>query len=1726
MAKIVGQNIFGWDPNKADAGSDNFDKSIDLKDFSDVTFVPKSQGSMKTPEGMEVPYMDTYRNIANKYGVPLSTVLAVSHAETGGTFNPKATSPTGVVGLMQTTKGTTSDMGFDPSQRHVPEVSIEAGVKYIKKLMDERKIDPNDAVGLMLAYTTPAGGYTEAYGKKVQGLIEHYGGTSTEPSNVNLSDSGIQTLDEFLGKGKHGKPSISSRTGEDYNLIESGIKAVTDFLGLPSILAKDTGLSEAAKAQALIEFNAKEAGIPIGEYREGSEFIRQFAENFGNMASFTILNPVKEAITGEIEFTPDTFAGYAGKGLGSLAGFLVGPAKFGKLVTSPITSKIVVTKELPLALRTLRQGLKESLILSPAVGASLFGESLKEKSFKDAAGTILGGLKSGAITGAIFGTTRGMFPEDVSHRAARIITGLVGLNAQRALEHPGMNLWDRPAHEVIFDTAMDVFFMWRGLPGRFNEFEELTKKMLKGKDLTDSELDSIIAESSRLVREASRENNKEAENIIKIEQTNPPKPKVRSSVKKPGEVRPADVDPDYTYTSKKGNYYERIGDTWFDSKGREVINKAKARTLERNKVKFGVSEDEASDALVAEIEAKFGKPFEEISDKEIEDYIIDKESGKPVVDAAENGAKIVEKPVETAKVIGEEIKTTEPIELYHQSPDEFLSGRPEFDAYFGTKEFNESFNEEFGQNLIKLTLPKGKKIVNLDSESLTGRQFMAEVVRSIWGDKEQAYIDKLLSGDRDAIKEFYDIWTDKSKIIPIIKKFKYDGAKFGDEYILTKETIKSMPNQVINLDLQTGTTESTSQFRQEDKEFTKQQLSLLPSYKEIIEKKENPDVLMHKMETEVNAWLDGESIDIDFTKNLSSMLADNLKKWADGSERPAKMFDSMTRLELKNFAERMRKFDEWISGLKESSGTDLYMGIPIDKIYGKARDVFDRLTGRDRVKVDDEIPTPFTGVKKEAREYLFGRIRELATKTYETSLFVNSIEQRTTKEQREVMPFVIEKTNIPDKLGRPDLQKIIEQDRKMLEPIAEEIKQHFDKGFKYVKENLKDMTVKQVEDYVTHLWDIPRHKKAEAINWFQTQDRFMERRFIPTYEEGIKRGYIPKVLDISEIIKIHDNMGNRAVANTKYINALLAMERDGIKLIDRSGDAPLDWIEIDYPALTRRIPLPKNQVRRKGEFVKETKIRVHPDLVRPLKAIFESRFDHSAISAYEALNGIMKKTKLSLSLFHHLALTESAVAFIGLKKTVEVLNPVKLYKAIANGDYAAYTKEPIARDAAGHLLQFGPTADIPVARIQGYLNELARVAKDIPLADRLTKFMSKGNELWDKMLWSYLHDTFKLYAYETQVGKLDPKMGADETRRSKIEIAQIINDTFGGQNWESLNMTPKEVQMLTWSLLSADWTFSTTRQALAPTGVGKIYGETAWLRRRIGAAFWGRAGLYFGLGVNLLNAYFRDRDIKENPQYYKDKEFSFLDKTMFGNTIGKKTNLFVGRYGDGSERYVRWGKQFRDFFELLINPLEKLGGKAAPIPQLLSEIFTGSTLSGFKNDDINKSEGLKKALEIGKTVGKSFLPISVRRFMQENIEVHPLDIAMQSSKGLSRYHATEYFKKAIVNGDEDLIKDVYTSALRNNLPAYTIFTNALSWAEGELMSGVSKDVKDLNDAKMKLSNATSSYDKMRYGKIVARLSREKADKESGLSRLKVALERARIYKDIGVDKSELHREYR
>jgi len=208
--------------------------------------------------------------------------------------------------------------------------------------------------------------------------------------------------------------------------------------------------------------------------------------------------------------------------------------------------------------------------------------------------------------------------------------------------------------------------------------------------------------------------------------------------------------------------------------------------------------------------------------------------------------------------------------------------------------------------------------------------------------------------------------------------------------------------------------------------------------------------------------------------------------------------------------------------------------------------------------------------------------------------------------------------------------------------------------------------------------------------------------------------------------------------------------------------------------------------------------------------------------------------------------------------------------------------------------------------------------------------------------------------------------------------------------------------------------------------------------------------------------------------------------------------LFVGRYDDGAERYVRWGKQFRELFEMFFDDtgfspvsatIKKLGGKAAPALQLTSQITTGVALSGFRNDDVFGKKGWEKTFGIFKTILKAPLPFSSRSILSDNKEFHISDLAFPSSKGMSRYKAMEYFKYALVKHDERFLKEVYQDSTRNGLPAYTLFNAALTSLKAETTRELNRNRNTLEDVSKALSVAVKSKNVDDIERIKNRLKR-------------------------------------
>lgn len=468
-------------------------------------------------------------------------------------------------------------------------------------------------------------------------------------------------------------------------------------------------------------------------------------------------------------------------------------------------------------------------------------------------------------------------------------------------------------------------------------------------------------------------------------------------------------------------------------------------------------------------------------------------------------------------------------------------------------------------------------------------------------------------------------------------------------------------------------------------------------------------------------------------------------------------------------------------------------------------------------------------------------------------------------------------------------------------------------------------------------------------------------------------------------------------------------------------------------------------------------VRVHPDIAATLKTVFEPKKEYLEVLGFKPgkvmddVNAVAKMFNFSLSGFHAWALSESYLGNTGVKGLKDTFNFKKIYDSIKNNDYDIYKKDEVAKRAIEDGLQIGATLDVQRGVVESLLDNTGKwLENNVKGFGRIfslpVKTVAKGTELNNKALWDVIHNNYKLNTYELLVEN-ESKNGVISDAKRK-EIAQWVNDSFGGLVWENLGISPSTKKAFSRWLMSPDWLLSSTRQFFgmfsSKTGHQKLNKLAAtsdfWqkvkdttqffginsmtddinasgMRGQIARRFWTRAAIQSIIYMNILNAVFRMWDRDKNPDLYPEK-MTAKDYSMLGNSVGQKTCVFAGRNSDGTERYVRFGKQFREVPEMVEDPIKKIGGKIAPIPQTAATIMTGHSLSGFENKEMSEAKGWKRVGVAAKQGVTTFLPFSVGSAINKKGDYSPFDLVATTSKGMSKYKAGEKFKD-IYSSDSD-----------------------------------------------------------------------------------------------------------
>lgn len=436
----------------------------------------------------------------------------------------------------------------------------------------------------------------------------------------------------------------------------------------------------------------------------------------------------------------------------------------------------------------------------------------------------------------------------------------------------------------------------------------------------------------------------------------------------------------------------------------------------------------------------------------------------------------------------------------------------------------------------------------------------------------------------------------------------------------------------------------------------------------------------------------------------------------------------------------------------------------------------------------------------------------------------------------------------------------------------------------------------------------------------------------------------------------------------------------------------------------------------------------------------------------------------------------------------------------------------------------------------------ATVSLPFKIASQLLSLINKG---MDRALWDFLHDGLKLATYRLRADKTmerAKKYGWTDEQLSKAldEDGQFVNDMFGGQHWDILGVSKKKLRIAGRFLLSPDWNASTTRHFLALTGFGSVWNEATfenfkeyykhlWAAARgkgeLTPEDWGRfsrqksALLCYGLGfmvfyegiANGISAAFRALDEekerkkaeeirKTNPSYRSPYELAYpdgmkwYDYLMRGNSLGQQSKIFLGRYADGTEMYIRHGKQFREIPEYFFNEkgefeipapfVNRLVGKANPLIRMGLDDY--NYLSPYRashsDKELQRKYGKLVGNEsLGKTIGllhKNALyafPFLIPS--QENKEFKAVDFFFPSSKGFSPWKAQSYFKDFILSGDMEGVVMTYQSCQRNGIDAEAQIKAAIGSVKALESAEMNDGVTSLQEACQRFDAAKSITEK-------------------------------------------------
>ncbi len=702
-------------------------------------------------------------------------------------------------------------------------------------------------------------------------------------------------------------------------------------------------------------------------------------------------------------------------------------------------------------------------------------------------------------------------------------------------------------------------------------------------------------------------------------------------------------------------------------------------------------------------------------------------------------------------------------------------------------------------------------------------------------------------------------------------------------------------------------------------------------------------------------------------------------------------------------------------------------------------------------------------------------------------------------------------------------------------------------------------------DYLPHftVFEGPAKLGAKLETLRKTSPAF-HRREIPTYKELVDAGFTPLTTDIFKLSQMWAETNWRYAATREMVGNLKNMtDSFGHKLVLPKKDAPAYYVTVDSPIFKRMTEV----ATKDGKKVRyQEDLALHPELARHMRGFLDTNpfSDSKFLRGVQRFNAWAKTTNLLFSLFHNVALTESANAVIkgspisglflmkGIDPTTKL--PVtgatmphrigkKLLKIPENVDEMIASRlqigSPVIDLRVGIIERDLLSLEAKMAEVRGrnpnvVKNGLFKVAEQAAM--RARKFIVASS----KLLFEEYHTPLKAYSFYDIFQKelrRNPNMSPEAMKQVKRTIAERLNNAYGGQDWLTQYwLNPRMKRVVELGLLAPDWTISNIKVAATSFSLAdktfNVGGKEIPLgitlakdpvTRRFQISYWRRMAMTLtGASLAMQTAIFEtfgDESLGDHrfPWENESGHKFDIDVTPIMRTLPSALLDFFSDDGsvylaEGGRYYTGFGKQAKENFHWMEDPFEEVKRKASPVARIAIEFYEKTNLFGGL-DELGDRSSWEYIFDTDdgfvENVANQFTPFSFRG--NSFFLAIPLRRGMTFSKARSAYTAmlrnyaepslTRQFFSEGVKG----VSDYFSS------PAYVLNKERFLFGEGSL-GGQITDAARANgiDVDKAFDKAMGDVQGFYLGKYAAMMNSSETPSEDEVERLGMIIDRLGI----------------